>query len=161
MSETEWILGRVREALPPRLQTIWRFGLTIIFAVGALLFLALKQHVPADYVRIFGWAMAVYIIVIAARIAQVNYGIRRQLVRLGKNSTDDLKTAKMMPTHIILLALGTIGSVTLFSALMAVLYGQPSVFPALPWLIDLVFFIKVLGLNLVWRFVEIRRAEND
>lgn len=152
----QWVLSRVRETLPPRLQLYWRFGLAFMFALGALLVVTLEPGRLADYARIFGLAQAAYIVIIAARIAQVNLALRQELERMAGNK----EVAKMLPTHIVFLAAGTILSVALISAVLIERYGGgASLGGAFPYLANLVFFVKVLGLNLVWRFVLIRRRE--
>lgn len=157
MTEGAWILGQVRESLPPRLQAVWQFGLAIILVVGGGLIYFVDQHVTEDYFRTWGFAMGVYITVIAFQIARVNYALRRRLDALAP---DDLKIAKMLPTHILFLAFSTIFSVWLHMAVMVSLYGEQGALHGLfPYFVCFVFLLKVLGLNLVWRFVLVRQEE--
>lgn len=158
MTEGAWIVGRVGAAVPAALKPLWRFGLTIIFFIGAILALMLDENYVTDYVRVFNFAMAGYIVLIAFQIARVNLKLRQYLAQQRGN----LEIAKMLPTHIVMLAVGTILSVSLIVAVQVEFYGTPGVLGgAFPWLAALVFMVKVLGLNLVWRFVLARKQEES
>lgn len=160
MSQGEWIIGRVGAALPPALLPFWRFALTFIFGLGALLLLALSPDAVLDYVRVFDLAMAAYICGLSGRIAQTNYHVRRSLVEAEDHGAD-MSIAKMLPTHIMLLAVGTITSVFLHCAVLISFYGSGTgaLEGTFPWLVAGVFMIKILGLNIIWRFVLTRKEQ--
>lgn len=147
----EYVLSLIRTRLPEKLRPLWQLGLTIMFAIGASLTLLLSQENVDDYVRIFGWAQAAYIELLALQIVRVNWDVRRHMVNRGGP----------MPQHIMLLALGTMMSVALLSAVMASNYGSAPNFPALPWLVNACFLVKILGLNVVWQVVTARRGQDN
>lgn len=148
----EFVLGHIRSTLPAALMPYWRYGLSIIFPVLGLGLYFFNPVLSYDYAKIFAISLAAYIVMLSTQIIRVNLKYRKTIPA-------DNEFARAMPTHILLLAAGTMQYAIYLSISFVNTLGQVPQTPAIPYLVCVAHLTVIFGLNYVWRFVLLRDSK--
>lgn len=152
MVEGEWVFGQIRERLPLALRPLWRHGLTILFIAVGLSLILFDIDSATDFARAFAVGTAFYIVPLAAQICRTNWYYRQAVGAAGT-----------LPAHIACLAVG----VTLYNLAfgigftLSLIDKLPTTASPTPFIVCFANLFVVAGLNFIWRYVLLRRNQEE